>query len=587
MSRKLLFLLIGVLYLILIAFGLTLVYSVGTPEPVKKPINAAIENKIGIAHTEIFGKLERPQVIFDHKIHEEAYKKDGCTTCHPVNDKNKLIFDFPKKIKGKGEKAVMNAFHDECIGCHKQSAGEKKKTGPVTCNDCHKKELAMVEMKYPQVEFDFRDHNKHVKVLKERFGKHDCGQCHHTYNTKEQKLTYKEGTEESCSYCHDFDKKRGPELAAITKIAAEKGLSVRKASHQSCINCHLEYIEEYARMGKEDAHRIHHKKLDCKACHVADSKHVVSCTDCHIPTECSKCHTGKYRTIAELAKIPRPDRKQKDTFFIDIENSRMKGVPFNHKSHETYSRSCRSCHHETLKACKECHSLTGKPEGGGINVADAYHRVFSEQSCAGCHNKIIAKKECAGCHHLIQSMDIETMNPKKENCATCHTGKRDVLPMPKPFSTAGLSRDRVKEVVEIKVLEKEFEPSKFTHGDHVNKLVKVSNDSKLATYFHRDIRTLCEGCHHQSHIDAEAQTPYCRNCHMVAYDRQNLNKTRLFSAYHRQCLGCHEKMELEKGRKCNDCHKEKLGGPTEITDIKNQNVVKQNTTTILNVWRPK
>jgi hypothetical protein len=46
-------------------------------------------------------------------------------------------------------------------------------------------------------------------------------------------------------------------------------------------------------------------------------------------------------------------------------------------------------------------------------------------------------------------------------------------------------------------------------------------------------------------------------------------------------------MELNKGRKCTECHKVKTGGPAEITQIKNQNVVKQNTTTILNVWRPK
>ena len=584
MSRKLLFLVISVLYLILIAFGLTLVYSVGTPGPVKKQINAARDNKISIAHTEIFGTLQRPQVVFDHKKHEEAYKKEGCMTCHPVNDKNKLIFNFPKKIKGKGKKAVIKAFHDECIECHKKSVKEKKKTGPVTCNDCHKKELAMVEMKYPKVEFDFRDHNKHVKLLKEKFGKDDCGQCHHTYNFKEQKLSYTQGTEESCFYCHDLDKKRGVELSAITKVAAEKGLSIRKVSHQQCLDCHLEYQEKYLKMDKKDVHNIHLEKLECNVCHVEDFKHAISCMDCHIPTECSKCHTGKYRTIAELAKSPRPDRKQKDTSFMDIENSRMKGVAFNHKSHQTNSRTCRSCHHETLKACDECHSLTGKPQGNGINAANAYHRVFSGQSCAGCHNKMKAEKECAGCHYYISSMDVETMNPKRETCASCHSGRKDQLAMPKPLSTAGIS---LKDEVEIKVLEKGFGPSTFPHRDIINKLVKVSNDSRLATYFHRDVQTLCKGCHHQSHTAAELQTPFCRNCHMVADDMQNLNKTRLLSAYHRQCLGCHEKMELEKGRKCTECHKVKTRGPAEITQIKNQNVVKQNTTTILNVWRPK
>ena len=128
-----------------------------------------------------------------------------------------------------------------------------------------------------------------------------------------------------------------------------------------------------------------------------------------------KCHAGKYKTIAELEKVSRPDRKQKERQFINIENAKMKGVTFDHKYHETSSSTCRSCHHETLKACDECHSLTGKPEGNGINVANAYHHVFSEHSCAGCHNKKKEEKKCAGCHHFIPAMDVETMNPKRKH----------------------------------------------------------------------------------------------------------------------------------------------------------------------------
>jgi hypothetical protein len=74
---------------------------------------------------------------------------------------------------------------------------------------------------------------------------------------------------------------------------------------------------------------------------------------------------------------------------------------------------------------------------------------------------------------------------------------------------------------------------------------------------------------------------------MVADDKGALNRTKLVSAYHRQCLGCHEKMEMTKGRKCLECHKAVAGKPAEITQVKNQGAVKQNTSTILNVWRPK
>ena len=74
---------------------------------------------------------------------------------------------------------------------------------------------------------------------------------------------------------------------------------------------------------------------------------------------------------------------------------------------------------------------------------------------------------------------------------------------------------------------------------------------------------------------------------MVADDKGALNRTKLVSAYHRQCLGCHEKMEMTKGRKCSECHKAGKGVAAEINQVKNQSVVNQNKTTILNVWRPK
>ncbi|MBM4146476.1 MAG: cytochrome c3 family protein [Nitrospira sp.] len=564
MNRKLIFFLVSIAYLILISYGLYSVYTVEATLRVKEPPKIKPENKIAIARTEIFGKLERPQVIFNHGKHEEAYKTEGCTACHPEKD-GQVIFDFPMNLKKRDKTSVMNAYHDACIECHKKSA-KKEKTGPVNCGDCHKEQERDLIVKHPKAEFDFYVHDKHVKKLKEKLGKDDCGLCHHSYDIEEEdealRLVYEPGTEESCYYCHDLEKKRGPELKAIQNAAAQKGLSMRRASHQQCLNCHLKYQDEYLKKGDKEA----------------------------VPTDCSKCHTGKYKTVAELEKVPRPDRDQKDKPFINIENSKMKGVTFDHKTHETYSRTCRSCHHETLNACNTCHSLTGKPEGNGINIAAAYHHAFSEHSCAGCHNKKKEDKKCAGCHHLIPAMDLETMNPKKETCAICHTGKKDQLPMPKPLSTAGLNQQKVKKEVEIKILEKEFEPSKFPHMDIINELVKISNDSKMATYFHRNLQTLCEGCHHRSAAEAEAQKdtpPNCKNCHMTAYDRQNLNKTTLLSAYHRQCLGCHEKMELEKGRKCTECHKAKPGDSQKIITMRNEKVVKQNTSIIINEWRPE
>jgi hypothetical protein len=227
-----------------------------------------------------------------------------------VNEAKELIFDFPKKARGKDEKSIMNAYHDECIDCHKKRYREDRKTGPVTCGDCHKEEYKLMAVKYPLVEFDFSYHDNHVKKLKEKIGKEDCGLCHHTYDIEEKDeslaLVYEEGTEESCYYCHDLGKKRGPKLTAINQAAAKKGLDIQRASHLQCVNCHLKFEKELE-LKKE-------RKKDEKAG----------------PTECAKCHTGKYKTIAELEKVPALTGIKKQRPF-SIEKAKMKGVAFDHK----------------------------------------------------------------------------------------------------------------------------------------------------------------------------------------------------------------------------------------------------------------
>ncbi len=54
---------------------------------------------------------------------------------------------------------------------------------------------------------------------------------------------------------------------------------------------------------------------------------------------------------------------------------------------------------------------------------------------------------------------------------------------------------------------------------------------------------------------------------MIAYDREHLNSIKLLTAYHNQCMGCHDAMKLEKGSstqfgkggRCDVCHKKKAG----------------------------
>lgn len=549
MKKGLIVFIVGLCYLILLIYGIGSIYSVETPTEVKKPVQKIpvqdLEDKISIAHTEIFGLLERPQVIFDHKKHVDALIKDGkqewetCDSCHPWNeDKTQMSFIFPRKVVKKDKDSYMHAYHDECIDCHKEMISQKKKSGPETCGDCHSEKLSLLQYKYPVTEFDFAHHENHDKKLKEKNIQDSCSYCHHIYN---EELVYEKGKEWSCYYCHEIGRKTGPVLAVETSIIGKKGLGLEKVSHMRCLNCHLYF-----------------KKQDQGKIKAKDEKEA--------PITCVKCHTGKYKTVVELEKVPRPDSGQAEKAFIEIEKSRMKGVPFDHKSHQTQFKTCRGCHHETLNACKECHTIVGNPDGGNVNLAAAYHAISSERSCSGCHAVKQAAKDCNGCHHALMPVDARTKEPKQKTCAICHSGKRELLPATK-LTVAGLDTEKVKKEVEVKILEKEYEPSKFPHLKIIEKLVKISNDDKLGSYFHRDLQTLCEGCHHQSRAEAEArkdEPPYCRNCHSIAFDPLRFNRPRLLAAYHRQCIQCHEKMELEKPKECKECHKEKEVRPRDI-----------------------
>lgn len=361
MNRKLSCIGAVVLCFLLIICALHFVSTAEAAPGVKEAAAIKPENRIAIAHTEIFGKLQRPQVIFNHGKHEVASRKEGCSICHPEKD-GQITFVFPKNLRKTDKTSVMKAYHDECFNCHKKVSAERKESGPVSgnCGGCHKAEEKSIKFKYIAFEFDFYVHDKHVRKLTEETDADLCSRCHHTYDMEKSALVYKKGTEASCNYCHELGTKRGPELAAIMSVAAKKGLDKQSASHQQCLNCHLKYQNKG---GEKQAY----------------------------PTECSQCHDGTYKKVSDFAKVPRPDRNQPKKALILIKGANMPGVAYNHEFHQTMSSTCRSCHHESFKSCKECHGQTGKPEGNGITVEQAFH---SPSMCAGCHDI----NKCTDCH---------------------------------------------------------------------------------------------------------------------------------------------------------------------------------------------
>jgi hypothetical protein len=94
-------------------------------EPPKGPITIKLEG------------AKMPPVVFSHETHEKrgiecikCHHKDpqdpkACTTCHEKEAKGAAI---PSK----------DAFHNTCLGCHKETAQQGLKA-PAKCMECHKR----------------------------------------------------------------------------------------------------------------------------------------------------------------------------------------------------------------------------------------------------------------------------------------------------------------------------------------------------------------------------------------------------------------------------------------------------------------
>jgi hypothetical protein len=433
-----------------------------------------------------FRKLERAPVPFNHDQHTAALQTEGCQRCHPAGD-----FSFPKVRNETSAKKWMNSFHDACMACHKQRAAENKKAGPLTCGECHRvKKYAPAA--WPKVAFDYAVHDKHDKALEQK-----CDLCHYMSPERQQKLA---GTKpEHRDWLLDAD--------------PAKSLADRNAAHLKCLNCHLTRATEKQKAG---------------------------------PLTCAGCHSAKPRSAQEIAAAPRPQCGQKDQILIALkEGARFKTVPFNHKTHESYSRSCQECHHQTLRACGDCHKLAGTT----VSLADAHHSKNSTWSCVGCHETVKAKPNCAGCHDTMRHGLVQSA------CNSCHSGPLKNFEPPHKLPPPGdLIPKETKEKIEIAGLKKEYKPSLMPHMAIANKLTDISNRSTLASWFHRHSPTICMGCHHNAPVGKDAPPPACVVCH-AAKPPTDATTPSLLGAYHQECLGCHKQMTEKKlPQDCIGCH---------------------------------
>lgn len=473
-----------------------------------------------------YGKLERPAALFPHDKHTELLNKEGkdCKTCHLSSEKGVLSQKF-KRFKDEDPVSLMELYHDECMGCHKQRSGEGKETGPVTCGDCHQRMPEYSSARQP-IGFNHSMHYRHVKAEAEK-----CENCHHEGYYKDGKKPApgekKVFTLENVSNCRDCHGER--------KI--EDRSSMRSASHEACIGCHRKNIE------KKD----------------------------HGPINCAGCHSEKAQAaFKKVEDPPRLKRKQPENILIsmaevDKKNISQLLVRFNHQAHEKQYDTCRVCHHGNMQKCSVCHTIAGTEKSGGIAIFEAMHLPGKKASCIGCHDERKADHRCAGCHDTMGGKGLS-----KWSCQFCHASK----PSTPSESSALKEENEAGEAVEsatvlrtvdtiypgeqipveliIGTKKDKYKAVKMPHRKIIDKIRKGTGESKLATFFHAGEEALCQGCHHNTRIGVKP--PACSTCHNKPPDSKNLHRPGLTAAYHQQCIGCHKSIGMKNPTKCDTCH---------------------------------
>ena len=260
----------------------------------------------------------------------------------------------------------------------------------------------------------------------------------------------------------------------------------------------------------------------------------------------------------------------------------MKPVVFNHKIHEANVQECESCHHTGDPVpCTTCHTVEGSRDGKFVTLERAMHATDikpnkkgrTPQSCVSCHEKIYSqRKECAGCHALVTPARNDAW------CAVCHT---DIPNLTKEQFAKGVAnkldpqtnqalaegfvaqKKPVKYVdpksmnykVTIDTLVDKYGPNRFNHARHIVSVENKIKKSDLAKAFHSTPEILCQTCHH--HSPASTTPPKCVSCHSPTIDEKYPGRPPLKAAYHLQCIGCHDGMQVKRPRKndCTGCHK--------------------------------
>ncbi|MDR1490947.1 MAG: hypothetical protein LBS65_10830 [Desulfovibrio sp.] len=536
--------------LIFTALAFCLVFSAGgralSASPTEKSAAAARE-KTGILRIKPVAvqEGELAPVPFDHERHTSAL--DGirsCANCHEKRDTDAYSPVF-KSVEASDAKGRMLEFHNACGSCHAQFREGNKPSGPVgaQCRSCHTAPVPGGTR--ADGGLDLFLHYRHITAMAfDTQSDRPCATCHHEIKTPLPGPL----TEASCRSCH----RENP---------AGKPLSFAKLAHNRCISCHLDKAAGTQAKGP----------VTCAGCHDPDLKKTYT-----RPVTFPRLAAGQPEALlmpAREQKLPISTRVPEATSQENTQRGATGPVAFNHALHERNTAACRSCHHAATEACSACHTLEGTE--GRPTLFQVMHAPASERSCFGCHETRKTREEnCAACHTPRKAERVFA-----SDCALCHAvlpvdtshmasaGEKKAL-AEKLLAARAAARPKsvpkAPETVFIGSISKEYAPAIFPHGRIVKALEKgITDFSPAWSGLHAAKDALCGFCHHYSPVAANPQR--CVSCHAPYLptgktpDRKMWEKGAprgLKQAYHQQCMGCHERMNLKEpaSADCVACH---------------------------------
>jgi len=162
--------------------------------------------------------------VFNHLQHTKT--TGDCSECHHLRTPHEVAAPcrecHTRRVTAEGDKTpgLKDAYHQQCIACHKEAAKTGQKVA-LNCVECHKAKnlpesikLSKIAKRYAPVIFDHETHSEIPEA---------CTDCHHANK--------------------DFGKFVGCDKCHVPGTPPEGKTNLKTAFHKQCIGCHKESDE--------------------------------------------------------------------------------------------------------------------------------------------------------------------------------------------------------------------------------------------------------------------------------------------------------------------------------------------------------